>query len=676
MPSTSRNTNRIELSRRQLLKALGGGILVLAVEPDLWAAAWAQRRGGPAIPQEIGAWLHIGTDGKITVFTGKVEVGQNSRTSVTQAAAEELRVPPDSIVVTMGDTDLVPYDMGTFGSMTTPRMIPQVRRAAAAAREALIQLAADKWRVDPSAIHAEDGRVSNGSAFATYGDLAKGQPFDKPISSDVALTEPSAWKVLGTSLPKVAAEEIVTGRHRYASDMVRPGMLHGKVLRAPSFGATLTTIDTTAAQAMGGVKVVHDGSFVAVAAPTLREAEKALEAIKPVWKDAGGPSNKDLPSILATSDPETTAKGEKTLRGTYSCAYIAHVPLEPRAAMADWDGTKMTVFTGTQRPFAVKDEVVQATGLPAKQVRVIVPDTGSGYGGKHTGEAAVEAARIAKAVGKPVKVVWTREEEMTWAYFRPAGIVKISSGVSSDGKLGAWTHDNYNSGPSAVATPYAVADKREQYHEADSPLRQGSYRSLAACFNNFARETHMDELAQMLGVDPVEFRLKNLDNDRLKAVLQAAADKFGWGKSKPAAGHGFGIACGTEKGSYIATAVEIAVDASTPKLIRAVTAFECGAILNPDLLKNQVGGALVMGIGGALFEAIHFDKGKILNGRLSEYRVPRFADTPAIETVLIDRKDIPSAGAGETPIICIAPAIGNAISSATGKRLRDMPLTL
>ncbi|MFI5385788.1 MAG: molybdopterin cofactor-binding domain-containing protein [Fimbriimonadales bacterium] len=670
------NSNNIEITRRQLLRALGGGILVLAAIPDEWAAFMTQR-GGQAIPQEISAWLHIATDGKVTVFTGKAEVGQNARTSITQAAAEELRVSPESITVTMADTDLVPYDMGTFGSRTTPTMIPQVRRAAAAARQELVRLAADNWHVDPGSLHAEDGRVSGGSAFATYGELAKGEPFDRPISSDVALTPATEWKVLGTSLRKVDGEGIVTGRHLYASDMSRQGMLHAKVLRPPSFGATIASLDTSKAEAIPGVKVVRDGDFMGVAAPTLRQAQKALEAIKVSWHEVGGSSPKDLHAILrGAGDPPTTAKGEKTLKGTYTCAYIAHVPLEPRAALAEWDGKKMTVYTGSQRPFGVKDELVQTLGLSPKQVRVIVPDTGSGYGGKHTGEAAIEAARMARAIGKPVKLVWTRREEMTWAYFRPAGIVEISSGLTSEGKLTAWTHDNYNSGNAAIDTAYAVADKRTQYHQAESPLRQGSYRSLAACFNCFARETHTDELANMFGQDPCEFRLKNITNARLKAVLQAAADKFGWGRSKPASGHGFGIACGTEKGSYVATVAEVAVNGKDVRVVRAVIAYECGAILNPDQLKNQVEGALIMGIGGALFEAIEFDNGKILTDRLSNYRVPRYNDVPIIETVLLDRKDLPSVGAGETPIIAIAPAIGNAIFNATGQRLRSLPLRL
>ena len=310
------------------------------------------------------------------------------------------------------------------------------------------------------------------------------------------------------------------------------------------------------------------------------------------------------------------------------------------------------------------------------KVRVIVPDTGSGYGGKHTNAAATEAARLAKTAEKPVKLVWTREEEFTWAYFRPAGVIDIASAVRADGTISAWEFHNYNSGGSALRSPYDVPGQRAESHNARAPLKQGSYRGLASTANVFAREMHMDELARAVKLDPLEFRLRNLKDARLRAVLEAAAKAFGWGQAKPAEGRGFGLACGTEKGSYVATCAEVAADRTTGslKVVRVVVAFECGAIVNPGQLRNQVEGATVMGLGGALFEAIDFADGKIANPRFSEYRVPRFADAPSIEVVLLDRKDLPSAGAGETPIVGIAPAIGNAICDVTGLRLNSLPM--
>jgi isoquinoline 1-oxidoreductase len=364
------------------------------------------------------------------------------------------------------------------------------------------------------------------------------------------------------------------------------------------------------------------------------------------------------------------------LQATYTIAYIAHAPLEPRAALAEWKDGKLTVWTGTQRPFGIRGDLARALKMPEELIRVIVPDMGSGYGGKHTTEAPLEAARLAKAAGKPVKVVWTREEEFTWAYFRPAGVIEVTSGVRKDGTITAWEFHNYNSGGSAIGTLYDIPNQRIAFHSSASPLKQGSYRALAATANHFARESHMDELAHAAQMDPLEFRLKNLKDARLRAVLEAAAQQFSWGKTKPDANHGFGIAGGSEKGSYVASCAEISVDPGSGKVKveRVVTAFECGAIVNPDGLKNQVEGAVVMGLGGALFEAIQFENGKIRNAAFSRYRVPRFSDMPSLETVLLDRKDLSSAGAGETPIVAIAPAIGNAIFQATGKRLRSMPL--
>ena len=365
------------------------------------------------------------------------------------------------------------------------------------------------------------------------------------------------------------------------------------------------------------------------------------------------------------------------LDATYTVAYIAHAPLEPRAAVAEWSDGGLTVWTGTQRPFGVRGELAEAFHLPEEKVRVIVPDMGSGYGGKHTGEAAVEAARLARAAGRPVKLVWTREEEFTWAYFRPAGVIDVRSGARPDGLVTAWEFHNYNSGPSAIRTPYEVANQKIEFHPVTSPLRQGSYRGLAATANHFARESHMDELAHALGLDPLAFRLKNLSEPRLKAVFEAAAEKFGWGKRRAEAGRGFGIAGGVEKGGHVATCAEVEIEQPSRqvRIRRVAAAFECGAVVNPGGLRNQVEGAIVQGIGGALFEAIRFENGRIGNAHFSQYRVPRFTDAPQIDVVVLDRKELPSAGAGETPIVGIAPAIAGAVFTATGVRLRALPLS-
>jgi nicotinate dehydrogenase subunit B len=668
------------MKRRDFFAVLGGGIIVL-LDVNLDDEIYAQETGGPrrgangAVPVEIGAWLHIGEDGLVTVYTGKVEVGQNARTSLTQAVVEELRVPPASVHMVMGDTDLTPFDMGTVGSMTTPRMWPQIRRAAAAAREMLLDLAAQKWSVDRATLTLVDGKVSAGGRSAGFGELTRGEKWTRTIPSNVPLAEASAWQAAGKSLPKVNGLAMVTGAHKYTYDMKRAGMLHAKMLYPPQFGATLLSLDASAAEAMPGVKVVHEGNFVAVAAPEHDTAVKAVAALKAQWK----PVTAEADSHSVFQYFKQTAQGGAATGANltpYTIAYIAHVPLEPRAALAEWEGDKVTVWTGSQRPFGVRSELAQAFNIPEEKARVIVPDTGSGYGGKHNGDAALEAARISRALGQPVKRNWTRDEEMTWAYFRPGGLIEVAGKTAADGTITEWEFHNYNSGGSGLQSPYSIAGKKEQFHQSKSPLRQGSYRGLAATANHFVRESYMDELAQAVKLDPLEFRLRNAKDERLRNVILAATDKFGWKARQKTAGRGFGMAAGFEKGGYVATCAEIRVDPQTGavKVLRAVVAFECGAVVNPEHLRNQVEGAIVMGLGGALFEEIQFGEGKIANNRLARYRVPRFADMPVIESVLLDRKDIVSAGAGETPIVGIAPAIGNAIFDANGKRIRRLPL--
>jgi nicotinate dehydrogenase subunit B len=663
------------MRRRDFFAVLGGGILVfIADDSDAQESGGGARRGqNQAAPSELAAWLHIGEDGRVTVYTGKVEVGQNARTSLTQAVAEELRAPVASIAMVMGDTAATPFDMGTFGSQTTPRMWPQIRKAAAAAREMLLDLASQQWSVDRGSIQVADGKLSDGKHTAGFGELTKGQKLTRTIPSTVQLLPAEQWKVAGTSIAKVGGREIVTGAHKYAYDVKRPGMLYGKVLYPPSFGATLQSLDSGAAEMIGGVTVVHDGDFVGVTAPDPVTAEKALAALKANWKEEPAEASaRDVYAHFKRTAENRPPAGAKL--ATYNIAYIAHVPLEPRAAVAAWEGNKLTVWTGTQRPFGVRSELSTLFRIAEDQVRVVMPDTGSGYGGKHNGDAALEAARLAKAVGKPVKRNWTREEEMTWAYFRPGGVIDVGAKVEPDGTISEWEFHNYNSGGSGLQSPYSLPKKTEQFHNAKSPLRQGSYRGLAATANHFARESYMDELATAAKLDPLEFRLKNAKDERLRAVIVAAADKFGWKNRQKAAGKGFGIAAGFEKGGYVATCAEVSVTNGIVKVTRAVVSFECGAIVNPEHLRNQVEGAVAMGIGGALFEAIDFADGKIATNRLSRYRVPRFGDMPVIESVLVDRKDLPSAGAGETPIVGIAPAIGNAIFDAVGKRIRSLPL--
>lgn len=545
----------------------------------------------------------------------------------------------------------------------------------------------------PEGLVAADAKVTDpvSKRSLSYAELARGKTLAQNLPAEDPVTPAAEWKIAGKPLPKVDGRAFVTGSHQYASDVRPEGMLYGKVLRPPSFGATLVSYDDSAAKAMNGVVIVRDGDFIGAAAPSAHEAQKALDAIRTQWKEVPQVSSKEIFSYLKkNAEPssnerfrrqkgsveEGLAAAAHRLNASYNVAYIAHVPLEPRAAVAQFADGKLTVWTGTQRPFANRDELASVFHMPESDVRIIVPDTGAAYGGKHTSDAAIEAARLARAAGKPVKVVWTREEEFTWAYFRPAGVIEIKSGIAADGKLTAWEFHNYHSGMSGIETPYDVANQHTEYHQVPLVLRSGSYRGLAATANHFARETHMDALSRVAQMDPLEFRLKNVSDARLRAVLEASTKSFAWPAKKTQPGQGFGLACGFEKGSYVATCAEVAVDraSGSVRVVRVVEAFECGAIINPDGLRNQVEGAIIQGLGGAMFEAVEFENGRIANAHFASYRVPRFREVPQIEAVLLDRKDIPSAGAGETPIMAIAPAVGNAIFDATGVRLNNLPL--
>jgi isoquinoline 1-oxidoreductase len=599
----------------------------------------------------------------------------------------------------MADTQQCPDDGGTAGSRTTPSTVPRVRNAAAAAREALASHAAERLGVNRSQLEVSEGIVRAGDGKQlTFAELATDKQLHakleaSPPSDGVKITPVGRWRLLGTAVKKVGGRDVVTGAAQFPSDIIRPDMLYGKVLRPVSYGARLKSIDLAAAQAMDDITVVRDGDFVGCAAPSSWQAAKARDVIGQTaeWERPPHPSNEQLFAHLKQTGREAgrgrgtwgdferaLENAEKKISAQYTVAYIQHAPMEPRAAVAEWSDDRLTVWTGTQQPARVHRELCQSFHLAEDRVRVIVPDTGGGFGGKHTGEAAVEATRLSKAAGRPVHLRWTREEEFTWAYFRPAGLIEVQAGVDASGRLVGWDYTNYNSGGSAIETPYQVPTGRTRFLSSDSPLRQGSYRALASTANTFARESAMDELAELVSADPLDFRLKHLEEGRLKNVLRTAGEKFDWlrrrGDRTP--NRGVGLACGTEKGSYVAACAEVEVVDGTVRVLHVCQAYECGAIQNPGNLRAQVEGCLIMGLGGALYEEIKFENGQISNPSFSSYRVPRMDDVPELEIVLIDRRDLPSTGAGETPIIAVTPAIANAIHHAVGTRCRSMPLRI
>jgi isoquinoline 1-oxidoreductase len=674
-------------SDRDWFGALGDGLVVVLEPPEPSAARSTAR----------GAWIHLASDGLVTAFTGKVDVGQDNRTALRLLVAEELGVPVDQVRLAMGDTDVCPHDLGTFGSRSMPDAGSALRIVAACARSRSPAVPGDR-RIE----------------FVT---------------GDPVLSDPVSWQQAGRPRLGPAILYAVTGRRRFVSDLKCQNMLHGALLRPPKPAATLRSLDTAVLRTWPAATLIRTDALVGVVAPELATARDAVAALQAAarWNLPDAPSDAGLNEYLRTHQvpggrdgaylqqegSAATALEMASVRceATYAAAYIAPAALETRVALAEWDDGRLTVWTGTQTPFPVRAQVATATGVDERAVRVVVPATGGAFGGKHAAQIAIEAAVLAQRAGRPVRVAWSRAEEFTVGTLRRAAVIDVAAGASADGDLLGWNFLNINAGTAGIGLPYRVADRRIEYVPADSPLLQGSYRGLAATANNFARESIVDELAWRLGQDPVTFRLRNLADDRLAAVLRAVAEHLGWpagifsgpgsaaadsdhrgdaadpdpgvddpGVDDPGAGEpavGWGIACGLEKDGRVATAARVAVwPDSRLKVTRLVSGYECGTIVNPRTVAGQVEGAAVMALGGALFEAIEFTDGVISNAAFSRYRVPKIDDVPPIEVILLDRPDLPSAGAGEAPMIAVAPAIASAIFAATGRRLRSLPLTL
>lgn len=683
-------------TERPYFDRFGNGLVVVLPPRRPGPSGWGS--GGPP---HGGAWIHLGGDGKARAFTGKVEVGQGTRTALSLLVAEELRLPLSSVELTMGDTDVCPWDMGTFGSRSMPDAAQHLRATGAAARAVLVELAATALGVASGDVELSNGKARSkgrGTKRAVgYGKLVKGLRRVETASPDPHPYPPLEWTIAGRPAIDVAAREVVTGERQYTSDLHLPGMWHGKILFAPSYGAKLRSVDLAPARSLPGVVAIHEGDLVAVAAPDLLTARAAVKALRPEWETTPQPSEKEIVDYLRHHPAEgedfwdvlhheagdvdaAAASAPVSLRETYTSAFIAHGPMETHAVLASWEGERLTVWMGSQTPFRARNALSDALDLPPAKVRIVVPPTGSGFGGKHASELAVGAARLAKVTGRPVRITFSREEEFTQAYFRPMAVVDVRSAATEDGTLSAWEFHVLNAGSAAARLPYKVANQRIDNQPTDSPLPQGSYRALAATANNFARESHIDELAARFRADPVEYRLRHLADERLVAVLRAVSERAGWvARPSPAPsrdGRGRGIAVGLEKGGRVATFVEVKVaEDRRLEVVRIVTGFECGAVVHPTNLRSQVEGGTVMALGGALFEAIHFENGRVLNPKLSQYRFPRFRDIPPIEVVLLDRRDLLSEGGGETPLIAVAPAIANAIFDATGRRLRSLPLT-
>lgn len=688
------------LRRRDFIRLIGGGIVVLFTA-DL-SDLLGQETRTRGYPTDFNAYLRIAPDGRVTVWSGKIEMGQGVVTSLAQTAAEELGVPLDAIDMVMGDTDLCPFDNGTYGSMSTRFFGPALRAAAAEARAVLVALAEERLGRPAEALRVEDGVVSvtaEPKSRVTFGDLAKGQKIVRRLEGKAATKALSDFRIMGKPTTRRDARAKVTGRAVYAGDVRLPGMLYAKLLRPPAHGATPKgLVDTSAAARVAGVVVVNEGGLVAALHADPEEAEKALALVKAEW-DVPAPAFDDrsvFDHLLAVGGEGEErekkgdlAEGAKNAVSIFDAKYVngygAHASIETHTALARLEGGKMTVWASTQTPFPNQAAIAQAIGFAKENVRVITPFVGGGFGGKSGGGLqAIEAAKLAKITGKPVQVTWSRAEEFFLDAFRPAAVVKIRSGIDVEGKICLWDYQVWAAGSRSAEQFYDVPHNLIRTYGrwgSDTPkmhlFATGPWRAPGANVNVFARESQVDAMAAAAKADPLEFRLRNTSDARMRGVLEAAAAKFGWKKGVVPSRRGVGIACGIDAETYVALVAEVKVDAATGKVkvVRVVAAQDMGFVVNPDGARMQMEGCVMMGLGYTLSEEVRFQGGRILTRNFDTYAIPRFSDMPAIETVLVRNDGLPPKGGGEPALVPVGAAVANAIFDATGARLHEMPMT-
>jgi CO/xanthine dehydrogenase Mo-binding subunit len=692
--------NRIPVGRRDFIKYFGGGIVV-CLTFDASSFLIGQESAFRNYPTDVNAYLKIGENGRVTVYSGKIEMGQGVVTSLAQMAADELGVNLEAIDMVMGDTDLCPYDMGTFGSMSTRFFGPALRAAAAEARAVLVEIASEQLKTPKSKLTVENGNVfvtGDRKINVTFGQLAQGKKITRKLDGQAALKKVSEFKVMGKPQIRVDGPEKVTGKAKYAGDIRVPDMVYAAILRPPAHGATLKSVDVSGAEKIAGVTVVNETGLIAVLHKDPEEAARALGAIKAEF-DVPAPKAdtetifdyllKEAPQPQESGKRGNIAEGEKSAATLFEQKYLngygAHASMETHTAVAKVEGGKMTVWASTQIPFPLRQEIAQAIGFQTENVRVITPFVGGGFGSRSgTSYQGVEAARLAKITGKPVQVTWSRAEEFFTDHFRPAAIVKIKSGIDATGKICLYDHSVYFAGPRSADQIYDVPNNILRVYGQWSgptakahPFSVGPWRAPGANINVFARESQIDIMAAKAKMDPLEFRLMNTSDPRMVRVLRVAAERFGWKKAASPSGRGFGIACGIDAGTYCAEIAEVAVEKATGnvKVKRIVCVQDMGIVINPDGATLQMEGCITMGLGYALSEEVSFKGGEILDQNFNTYELPRFSWLPEIETILVKNDEVEPQGGGEPAIVPVGAAIGNAIFDACGARLFRMPMT-
>lgn len=710
MRNPKSSTERTPVSRRSFLQSLGGGITIVfsaAGHPAPGAAAQFPKPKPGAMPgfgpmggaaADFNAYVRIGEDGLVTVFSGKIEQGQSNTTALAQMAAEELGVPLQSIRMVMGDTDLCPWDMGTFGSMSIRIYGAALRSAAAEARALLLEMASERLGIAQDRLKAENGIIfssANPTTQVTYAQLAKGQKITRKLQGKPTLKPAAAFTVIGQSPVRVDARAKVTGAAQFTGDLRFPDLLYAKVLRPPAHGARLKSADTAAAEKLPGIRLVRDSDLIAVLHADPEAAEAARAAIKADYEVPAATIDhtnvfeeivKKAPQPQPQERRGDLAEGEKAaailFEHTYLNGYGAHAPIEPHAALARPEGDRMTVYISTQTPFPAQTQIASALKMPADKVRVITPYVGGGFGGKSTGLQSIEAARLAKITGRPVQVAYNRDEEFFYDAFRPAAVVKIRSGVDAAGKMCLWDYQVYFAGNRSAEQFYDVPHNLMRTYggwmmdnSGAHPFATGAWRAPGANINVFAKESHIDIMAARLKMDPLEFRLKNTSDARMRRVLEAAAQRFGYTPAPAPSGRGIGIACAIDAGSYVAEIAQVSVEKSGVKVRRIVAAQDMGIAVNPNGARMQMEGCIMMGLGYALAEEVRFQGGKVLTTNFHNYKVPRFSWLPEIDAFLVKNDALDPQGGGEPAICPVGGAVANAVYDAVGARVFEMPLT-
>lgn len=690
------NKPPVELNRRDFLKNLGGGIIIVFSLSEL-----AFRNGYNGLDEEdfpeFNAFLRVKEDGRVECFSGKIEMGQGINTSLAQSLADELEVDIDQVDMIMGDTMLCPHDNGTWGSLTTRFHDPLIRAAAAEAREVLKKLASEKLNTPVGQLIASGGKISlksDTSKSITYAELTNGQKIIQEVSSKPELKKPGQFNYIGKSFNRRDAVEKVTGEALYSADIRFPGLLYASIVRPPAHNAKLISIDTSAAEKMDGIQIRKEGEFVVLLHENPETVERAMYSVKTEWeKPASKADNESIfDHILKTAidskvryqggDLDAGKKDSDFIFGhEYLDGYKAHASIETHAATAIYEDGKITMWASSQTPFGTRQEVADLLGISKEDVHLKQIFLGGGFGGKIYNQQAVEAARIAKMTeGTPVQLMWNRKEEFMYDRFRPAAVIKVNSGVTKTGAIKYWDFNIYCAGDRGTELFYNVPNHRTTNFNGKEvhPFGTGAWRAPGNNTNTFARESQIDIMAYSIGMDPLEFRIKNMNNQRALNSLRAAAEKFGWSKEKPAKGTGRGIAVGTDAGTLVTIIVEVDVNAHTGdvKVKRAVVGQDMGQVVNPQGSVIQAEGCVNMGLGYALKEDVEFDWGEVKTTNFSNYHIPLFSDIPeVIETAFVDAMDQPPQGGGEPAIICVGAAVANAVFEACGARVFRLPVT-